>query len=82
MSCYINRMFLFAFFFGGIISTALSQKTPIAGLSNQITAKSDWLVTPINQKAQVIEDGDNGYVEEEQGKGASAKRTHGSAEPR
>ena len=59
MSCYINRMFLFAFFFGGIISTALSQKTPIAGLSNQITAKSDWLVTPINQKAQVIEDGDN-----------------------
>ena len=59
MSCYINRMFLFAFFFAGIISIALSQKTPIAGLSNQITAKSDWLVTPINQKAQVIEDGDN-----------------------
>ena len=59
MSCYINRVFLSAFFFAGIISTALSQKTPIAALSNHITAKVDWLVTSITQKAQVIEEGDN-----------------------
>ena len=59
MSCYNNRVFLSAFFFAGIISTALSQKTPIAALSNHKTTKSDWLVTPIIQKAQVIEEGDN-----------------------
>ena len=59
MNYYLLSFFLSTSLMAVFVPVVQAQKTNTTPLTNQITTKADWLVTPINQKAQVTEEGDD-----------------------
>lgn len=57
MNYFFNRFYLSIFFIAGFMPIVIAQKINAEPPNNQSTTKKDWLVSPINQKAQVIEEG-------------------------
>jgi len=57
MNYFFNRFYLSIFFVVGFMPIVMAQKINTIPLNNQSTTKTDWLVSPISQKAQVIEEG-------------------------
>ncbi len=59
MNYYFLRFFLSSSLMAVFVTVVQAQTINTIPLKNQITSKADWLVTPINQKAQVTEEGDD-----------------------
>ena len=57
MNYFFNRFYLSIFFIAGILPILMGQKIKTIQSNNQIITTTDWLVSTIKQKAEVIEEG-------------------------